>query len=183
MPSPKGNFTANFNPLLTGATNDPSFGMLYEPLMAQNRFNGSPPQPWLATSATWNSDFTQITFKLRTDVKWSDGKPFTSADVVYTFNLMKQYPALDTSGFWTKNPTTGTSLFNSVTALDSSTVQIAFNQNASVFEWYFAAQTPIVAQHTFSKLADPSKDLNSQSGGYRSLRALELHASADHADG
>ena len=81
----------------TGATNDPSFGMIYEPLMAQNRFDGTAPKPWLATSATWNSDFTSITFKLRTDVKWSDGQPFSADDVVYTFNLLQQYPALDTS--------------------------------------------------------------------------------------
>src|SRR5215813_4472055 len=80
VPSPKGNFTANFNPLLTGATNNPSFGMIYEPLMAQNRFDGTPPQPWLAKSATWNSDFTSITFKLRTDVKWSDGQAFSADD-------------------------------------------------------------------------------------------------------
>jgi peptide/nickel transport system substrate-binding protein len=166
VPSPKGNFTANFNPFFfAGPANDSSFGMIYEPLMAQNRFNGSPPQPWLATSATWNSDFTQITFKLRTDVKWSDGQKFTSADVVYTFNLEKQYPALDSYGLWTTNSATHTSLFNSVTAVDPSTVQINFNENASVFEWYFAAQTPIVAQHTFSKLSDPSKDLNSHPVG------------------
>jgi peptide/nickel transport system substrate-binding protein len=122
VPSPKGNFTANFNPLLTGATNDPSFGMIYEPLMAQNRFDGTAPKPWLATSATWNSDFTSITFKLRTDVKWSDGQPFSADDVVYTFNLLQQYPALDTSGLWTKNATTGKSLINSVSNSDSSTV-------------------------------------------------------------
>lgn len=162
VPSPKGNFTANFNPLLAGATNDGSFGMIYEPLMAQNRLDGTPPKPWLATSATWNSDFTSITFKLRTDVKWSDSQAFTSADVVYTYNLLKQYTGLDTNGFWIKNATTGKTLFNSVSAPDSSTVVMTFNQNASVFEWYFAAQTPIVAEHTFSKLSDPSKDLNSQ---------------------
>jgi peptide/nickel transport system substrate-binding protein len=165
VPSPKGNFTANFNPLLTGATNDPSFGMIYEPLMAQNRFEGTPPKPWLATAATWNSDFTSITFKLRTDVKWSDGQAFSADDVVYTFNLLKQYPALDTNGFWVKNATTGKTLFNSVSNPDSSTVVMTFNQNASVYEWYFAAQTPMVAQHTFSKLSDPSKDLNSQPVG------------------
>jgi peptide/nickel transport system substrate-binding protein len=161
-PSPKGNFTANFNPFFSGAAaNDPSFGMIYEPLMAQHSYNGTPAQPWLATSATWNGNFTQVTFKLRSGVKWSDGIPFTATDVMYTFNLMKQYPALDTSGFWTKNPTTGTTLFNSVTALDSHTVQMTFNQNASVQEWYFAAQTPIVAQHIFSHMANPSTDLNS----------------------
>ena len=69
VPSPKGNFTANFNPLLAGATNDGAFGMIYEPLMAQNRLDGTAPKPWLATSATWNGDFTSITLKLRTDVK------------------------------------------------------------------------------------------------------------------
>ena len=162
VPSPKGNFTANFNPFFSGAAaNDASFGMIYEPLMAQQSYNGTPPQPWLANSATWNSGFTQITFKLRSGVKWSDGTPFTAADVVYTFDLMKQYPALDTTGFWTKNPTTGMPLFSSVTALDSHTVQMTFNQNASVYEWYFAAQTPIVAQHIFSKIANPTTDLNS----------------------
>jgi peptide/nickel transport system substrate-binding protein len=162
VPSPKGNFTANFNPFFSGAAaNDASFGMIYEPLMAQQSYNGTPAQPWLATSASWNSNFTEVTFKLRSDVKWSDGTPFTAADVVYTFDVLKQYPALDTSGFWTKNPTTGTSLFNSVTALDSHTVQLTFNQNASVQEWYFAAQTPIIAQHIFSKMANPSTDLNS----------------------
>ena len=52
-----------------------------------------------------------------------------------------------------------------MTALDSSTVQITFNQNASVYEWFFAAQTPIVAQHTFSQLSNPSTDLNSHPVG------------------
>lgn len=161
VPSPKGNFTANFNPLLPSTTNDPSFGMIYEPLMAQQRYDGSPPQPWLATSAAWNRDFTQITFHLRSDVQWSDGQPFTAADVVYTFNLEKQYPSLDTNGFWLKNAATGIVLFQSVIAPDAYTVVMTFNQNASVYEWFIAAQTPIVAQHTFSKMADPSKDLNS----------------------
>src|SRR5215469_17516467 len=78
VPSPKGNFTANFNPFFSGsAANDPSFGMIYEPLMAQHSYNGTPAEPWLATSATWNTGFTQVTFKLRSDVKWSDGTPFT----------------------------------------------------------------------------------------------------------
>jgi peptide/nickel transport system substrate-binding protein len=162
VPEPRGNFQANFNPLLVGAANDCAFGMIYEPLMAQHRYNGTPPQAWLATSADWNSDHTQITFHLRTDVKWSDGQAFTSDDVVYTFNLLKQYSSLDTNGFWAKNPASGLVLFNSVTNPDPSTVVIKFNENASVYEWYFAAQTPIVAQHTYSKMSDPSKDLNSK---------------------
>ena len=35
----------------------------------------------LATSWSWNEDDTALTFQLRQDVKWHDGKPFTAADV------------------------------------------------------------------------------------------------------
>jgi hypothetical protein len=33
--------------------------------------------PDLATSWSWNKDDTALTFQLRQDVKWHDGKPFT----------------------------------------------------------------------------------------------------------
>ncbi len=33
-----------------------------------------------------------------TNVKWSDGKPFTADDIVFTFNLIKNTPALDLAG-------------------------------------------------------------------------------------
>src|SRR5579872_2706737 len=34
--------------------------------------------PDLASSWSWNTDHTKLTFKLREGVKWHDGKPFTS---------------------------------------------------------------------------------------------------------
>ncbi|MDR5836038.1 ABC transporter substrate-binding protein [Caballeronia sp. LZ034LL] len=42
------------------------------------------PVPQLATSWTESADRRTITFKLRDDVKWHDGTPFTSADVQYS---------------------------------------------------------------------------------------------------
>lgn len=53
--------------------------------------------PNIAKSWTWNDDFTQLTFTLREGHKWSDGAPFTSADVKFWHdNLM-----LDTNIFET----------------------------------------------------------------------------------
>ena len=53
--------------------------------------------PNVAKSWEWNDDFTQLTIKLRAGHKWSDGEPFTSADIVfYHDNLM-----LDTNIFET----------------------------------------------------------------------------------
>src|SRR6185369_10204791 len=44
--------------------------------------------PELATSWQWSEDKKALTFKLREGVKWHDGKPFTSADVKCTFDML-----------------------------------------------------------------------------------------------
>jgi peptide/nickel transport system substrate-binding protein len=43
--------------------------------------------PDLATSWSWSEDATELTFQLRHDVKWHDGKPFTAADVKCSWEL------------------------------------------------------------------------------------------------
>ena len=45
-------------------------------------------RPDLAESWGWSADQTALTFKLRDGVRWHDGKPFTSADVKCTFDLL-----------------------------------------------------------------------------------------------
>lgn len=45
--------------------------------------------PNVAKGWEWNSDFTELTFFLRKGHKWSDGSPFTSADIKFWYdNLM-----------------------------------------------------------------------------------------------
>ena len=44
--------------------------------------------PELATSWSWSEDHKALAFKLREGVKWHDGKPFTSADVKCTFDML-----------------------------------------------------------------------------------------------
>ena len=44
--------------------------------------------PELATKWTWSNDGTDLTFALREGVKWHDGKPFTSADVKCTWDMV-----------------------------------------------------------------------------------------------
>ena len=42
--------------------------------------------PNIAKSWEWNADFTQLTFTLRKGHKWSDGAPFTAADIALWYN-------------------------------------------------------------------------------------------------
>jgi peptide/nickel transport system substrate-binding protein len=91
-----GDYTRLFNPYNPNA-NIGAQGLIYESLLYFNRLDGSV-RPWLASSYTVSPDATTETFHLRQGVKWSDGQPFTSADVVFTFNELKKYPAMDTAG-------------------------------------------------------------------------------------
>lgn len=56
----------------------------YDTLLTASGPNWSEPRPSLASSYTVNDDNTEFTFKLRRDVKFSDGTPLTSADVVFS---------------------------------------------------------------------------------------------------
>ncbi len=49
------------------------------------------PRPQLATAWKVSPDGLQYTFTLRKGVTWHDGKPFTSADVAHSINLLKEF--------------------------------------------------------------------------------------------
>jgi peptide/nickel transport system substrate-binding protein len=60
--------------------------VMFDPKSKQNTLEGIVPD--LATKWTWSEDGKTLTFALRQGVTWHDGKPFTSADVKCTFDLL-----------------------------------------------------------------------------------------------
>jgi peptide/nickel transport system substrate-binding protein len=48
--------------------------------------------PELAERWSWQESYKYLVFFLRRNVKWHDGKPFTSADVKYTFDVAREAP-------------------------------------------------------------------------------------------
>ena len=60
---------------------------VYENLFYSSMVGGTV-EPWLAESYEYNSNFTQVTVKLRKDVVWSDGERFDASDVVFTANML-----------------------------------------------------------------------------------------------
>jgi peptide/nickel transport system substrate-binding protein len=90
-------FIRNFNPF--GTPLDISLGGVYEPLYIFTTAGGGHSYPWLASRYTWSKDLKTLHIYLRHGVKWSDGKPFTSADVVFTYTFGKVNAALDQIGY------------------------------------------------------------------------------------
>ncbi|MDR2095701.1 MAG: ABC transporter substrate-binding protein [Treponema sp.] len=111
-----------FNPYIIGGV---SFGLtpnesaarqvIYETLFLYNLLDGKL-YPHLADTYTWNGQ--NLTVTLDRNVKFSDGTPMTSADVVNSYTLHKNYQTAY-SGYW--------SYIDSVTATDAYTVVIRGN--------------------------------------------------------
>lgn len=131
------------NPYVTGITRS-GYNFAMEPLYYYNVYHTTevcgPPGlpckdgeiPWLAESYAYNSDYTQLTVKIRPNVTWSDGQPFTASDVAFTVNMLKSNaPKLTWSTDmkqWVKD----------VTAVDPHTVQITLTSpNPRFFFSYF----------------------------------------------
>jgi peptide/nickel transport system substrate-binding protein len=93
-------FTDNFNPFDSSAFAEQLSvrSLINEPLFEFDTLKTNTQYPWLAKSYAFSNGGKTLTFQLRKGVKWSNGKPFTSADVAYTFDLLKKYPAADNWG-------------------------------------------------------------------------------------
>ena len=74
----------------------------FDPAEPRNSFDTIIPE--LATSWEWDATKTRLTFKLRSDVKWHDGEPFTGKDVQCTFHRLNgkepDYLRRNPRGIW-----------------------------------------------------------------------------------
>ena len=112
------------NPYLSGGTKDiDASSLIVEPLAHFDETGAMVPALAAEIPTVDNggvaSDLTSITWKLKQGVIWSDGTPFTAADVVFTANY-----CLHPEGGC--NATSNFSDVTSVEALDDYTVKISF---------------------------------------------------------
>jgi peptide/nickel transport system substrate-binding protein len=139
-------FVRNFNPLLeVGTARWPTRRAMYEPMMIHNPVSGAW-VPWLAEHYEASADRTRLRFTLRAGVRWSDGAPFSARDVVYTFELLRRFPALDARRLWGH--------VREVELVDPLTVDVVLSQpHAPLLEE--VAQQALVPEHVWSKIVDP----------------------------
>lgn len=146
----------NFNPFDLGGRRQSTMDFVYEPLVIFNDYDGGKPVWRLATGYKFADDLKSITYTLRDGVKWSDGKPLTSADMKFTLELMLKNAAVDTVGV-------GQSVA-SVEAPSPTEVKI----NLKDIDTHFPeslADFPVVPEHIWKDIADPLAFKNEQPVG------------------
>ena len=170
--SPESTITQAFNPFVTtqaaygmGAT-----GLIYEPLIQFDLANPTVSYPWLATSYKWGNSGKQITFTIRSGVKWSNGSALTPADVAYTFDLVKANTSINLGGLTISSVSTS-----------GNTVTLTFPspQYTNLEE---IAGTAIVPKAIWSKAGNPATYADANPVGTGPVHAAELHPAGVHAE-
>ncbi len=103
--------------------------------------------PALGKKWTYDPKSLSFTFELQEGVKWHDGKPFSSADVVFTINYFKKHPYRwvpmgDVAG---------------AEAMGKGKVVIKLTKPYAPFLAYIGGVMPILPQHIWQNVTDPRK--------------------------
>jgi peptide/nickel transport system substrate-binding protein len=140
--APNGPFVANFNPWAPANPVRAGILWVYEPLFYYNQYTGQT-IPKLGTSFSYSHDHKSITVTLRPGVKWSDGVPFTSKDVVYTLNMLVSHHSIDVNDLG--------GMIQSVKAKGPYKVVINLKTVNNTAWYYIGDNTPIVPEHIWAK--------------------------------
>jgi peptide/nickel transport system substrate-binding protein len=143
-------FVRNFNPYVQGLPSS-SFvrGGMYEPLVITTPAGGGREYKWLAQSYQWSKDGRTITLNIRRNVRWTDGKPLTAADVVYSLTAGRQDKTMDILGMFREG-----SNIASVRQQGSHRVVIRLKSKDSQFVSVSLSGIFVVPKHVFSKVRD-----------------------------
>ncbi|MBI5670878.1 MAG: ABC transporter substrate-binding protein [Chloroflexi bacterium] len=138
----------NFNPYAPDPTRW-TRGTMYESLTLFNPVEGGKPTHWLATGYEYSDDLMSLTYTLREGVKWSDGEDFNADDVVFTFNMLKEFPAMDRGAIW--------QYIDNVEKVDDYTVTVHLNQVYTLLHELIGNpdNLTIVPEHVWSSVEDP----------------------------
>jgi microcin C transport system substrate-binding protein len=83
----------NFNPVIAGVKGSIAVGvdLIYDTLMTSPLDEVSTEYGLLAESVSYPPDFSSVTYRLRAEGRWHDGKPVTVDDVIFSFDAFKKY--------------------------------------------------------------------------------------------
>ncbi len=80
----------SLNPILYRGEAAGGLSLVFESLMADSIDKSSTAYGLIAEWASYPSDYSSVTFKLRDEARWHDGKPITPDDVIYSLGINKE---------------------------------------------------------------------------------------------
>ena len=145
--------------------------LFYEPLYFFNGL-GDRTYPWLAERYRYSADFKELTYTLRPGITWSDGKPFTSEDIAYTLNHLRDLGGKLVNGKQVRQ------FLDVAVAVDPRTVTLKFKRPAPKFHDFLSYKGDngvfIVPKHIFQDKEwaeftnyDPAKGYPVTTGAWR----------------
>jgi len=139
-------FVRNFNPFGQTSARYTTLHFMYEPLVVFNRLKGNEPHYRLAESFELADDLMSITFTLREGLKWSDGETLDADDIIFTYDYIKKFPALDFISV--------SQQLTSVEKVDDRTVRFNLTEANSLIA-NTIVDMPIVPEHIWASIEDP----------------------------
>lgn len=127
--------------------------VIFEPLAMVNLVGDNETTPWLAEKVEWNDDYTQLRITPRAGVTWNDGEAFTADDIVFTFDLIRNTPALDTGNLQLTD-----------VAKDGDDVVLSFAESKFVKQAQ-VLHIGVVPEHIWKDAGDPTTFANPEPVG------------------
>jgi microcin C transport system substrate-binding protein len=81
----------SFNPYIIRGTAGIGIGLVYDTLLKDNVDEGSTEYAYIAQWIDLPADRLAVSFDLNPAARWHDGRPVTAADVVWTFDTLRQH--------------------------------------------------------------------------------------------
>jgi len=140
----------NYNMWVSGPVQPTRHGLITDTLWFSDAETGKTINAAAAEPPAYNKDFTEMTVKLRDNLLWSDGVPFSADDLVYTVNTVKDTPGMDASGWQIQFK----QYVSKVEKVDNSTVKFTLKESNPRFHYNFAGRWNgiyMMPKHIFEK--------------------------------
>jgi len=133
----------SMNPFLVKGVPAANVGMIYPTLMTSSSDEAFAEYGFLAESVEMPEDRSYVTFNLRKNPVWEDGKPVTAADVVWSFNTLMEKGAPFYASYYSE--------VASATAESPTRVTFKFKKAGNRELPLIVGQLPVLPKHYWDK--------------------------------
>ncbi|HZF78017.1 MAG TPA: extracellular solute-binding protein, partial [Acetobacteraceae bacterium] len=151
----------SFNQFTIRGTPAVGVGLIYDTLLKESQDESSTEYPYLAQWIELPADRMAVTFELNPAARWHDGRPVTAADVVWTFNTLRQHGRPFYRAYWGD--------VSEVVAESERRVTFRFRSNENRELALILGQMPVLPQHWWASrdFTRPILEAPLGSGPYR----------------